>query len=82
MTTKTDDRKDFDEFLEHRVALWRATVKPSVVSLPAYLGMTPETYGDWVNGSLDDPGYQLSMHSWLGWKAQLAMFRVAASRRG
>lgn len=37
------------EFLEEQVSLWRAHHEgSSEFSLPAFLGMTPDEYGDWV----------------------------------
>lgn len=72
MKLTSSGKNEFDLFLESRVALWRewADAWPikgnSACTLPTFLGMSVQEYGDWFLGRLDDRGYARLMRVW-GW---------------
>lgn len=68
MKLTTDDKNEFDLFLERRVAEWRIwanrTNGHNVCTLLTFLGMSVEEYGDWFLGRLDDRGYARLNRVW------------------
>jgi len=64
-----EDRAAFDIFLEGRVAKWHEWVVESdaVCSLPTFLGMNDQEYGDWFLGQLGPNGYERLNRIWT-WK--------------
>lgn len=74
--TTTETIKEFDRFLEGRVAAWRKAVSLTGAGftggLPDFLGMDQETYGSWVAGQLTWRQYDRMGRCWKGWQAVLA----------
>lgn len=59
---KAHFRRDFDHFLEDRVTDWQEHVY--TCSLPTFLGMSDQEYGDWFLHRLGDQGYERLNRVW------------------